>query len=54
VATSSGGLIVSFVTDTNKEDMLSEIKVGMRFYTTDTKLQEAQLYLAEYDDKGIV
>ncbi len=54
VATKSDAIVIQKVLDAEGKDVVPDLKVGQRFYTPLTSLEDAMCYRAEYDTEGLV
>lgn len=54
VATNKGALCIKEVLDDNGTNIISSLKVGIRFYTPKEHLDKAMMYSAEYNTQGLV
>lgn len=53
VATTSGHLIIKAVYDVEGRSIMTSLRTGMRFFTPDDQLNNALIYKAKYDTKGL-
>ena len=53
VAMEEGGLVIKNVTNESGASVISDVRVGDRFYTPRDFLEKAKLYRAFYNDKGL-
>ena len=54
VAIKDGTLAIKRVLDESGRSLLSEIRVGQRFFTPAKYIEEAMLFNADYDSEGLV
>lgn len=53
VATEDGTLVLGSVTDEDSSDVMSEIRIGDRFYTPSDVLEQANIFRAVYTPEGL-
>ncbi|MBZ0307060.1 MAG: hypothetical protein K8I82_13400 [Anaerolineae bacterium] len=53
VASRKGALVIQNITDENGQNVMNQVQVGQRFYTPQSILDEAMMFEAVYDARGL-